>query len=222
VTVAKDKDGVTGGWLAVGLRPTRLPIQPGLYIRVSLLGADRLFFGDSLTNVLVAYSSKTHSTAEIAEAIADELRLEGLEAEAHSVDEVRDLDDYDAVVLGSALYIFRWRRNAVAFARRHAEALRARPVWLFSSGPFDRSAEEGEIPPVKGARRVFERIGARGHRTFGGRAVAPQFKDRLEREGKETDFRNFTQIRLWARSIAVELCAPLATTAPPGAAPAGA
>ncbi|MBB5815647.1 hypothetical protein RFN52_36505 [Streptomyces collinus] len=42
-------------------------------------------------------------------------------------------------------------------------------VWLFSSGPLDPSASERDIPPAPGVQRVMNRIGPRGHVTFGGR-----------------------------------------------------
>ncbi|GLW22607.1 hypothetical protein DI270_030560 [Microbispora triticiradicis] len=42
-------------------------------------------------------------------------------------------------------------------------------MWLFSSGPLDPSADEAEIPPVPQAARAPAALGARGHRTFGGR-----------------------------------------------------
>lgn len=165
-----------------------------------------------MPRVLVAYSSKTRSTAEIAEAIADEIRRSGIEAVAADVHERPDARDFDAVVLGSALYIFRWRRGARAFARRNARALLERPLWMFSSGPFDRSAEEGEVPMVKGARRIFERLHARGHKTFGGRAGSPRIQAALEKDGKPIDYRNFEQIRGWARGIAGDLRAPAGDT----------
>ena len=80
---------------------------------------------------------------------------------------MRTLDGVDAVVLAGALYAFRWHRDARRFARRFAEELRERPVWLVSSGPLDDSAAATEIPPVNRWPGVGE-LGARGHVTFGG------------------------------------------------------
>jgi hypothetical protein len=48
---------------------------------------------------------------------------------------VKDLGAYSAVVLGSAVYIGSWRKEAVKFLRANEKALADRPVWLFSSGP---------------------------------------------------------------------------------------
>ena len=89
-----------------------------------------------MTRVLVAYGSKRGSTAEIAGWIGDTLRGQGLDTEVADAGSVRDVTDYDAVVLGGALYEGRWHKEARRFARRHAAALSGRPVWLFSSGPL--------------------------------------------------------------------------------------
>lgn len=85
--------------------------------------------------------------------------------------EVDDLSCYSAVVLGSGVYAGRWLREAVRFARRHRDPLRRVPVWLFSSGPLDPSAREGDLPAVPGAVKVGDLVDAREHRTFGGRLV---------------------------------------------------
>ena len=92
--------------------------------------------------VLVAYASKYGATAEIAEKIGEVLNQAGLQTDISSVDRVRDLTPYDVVVLGSAVYIGRWRKEAVKFLKANESALAERQVWLFSSGP------SGEGDPV--------------------------------------------------------------------------
>jgi menaquinone-dependent protoporphyrinogen oxidase len=86
-------------------------------------------------NVLVAFASKHGPTAEIAEAVADRLRASGLTVECRRATDVTSVERYDAVVLGSAVSMRRWRRGARRFLRRHADALAQRPLWIFSSGP---------------------------------------------------------------------------------------
>jgi menaquinone-dependent protoporphyrinogen IX oxidase len=86
--------------------------------------------------VLVAHATKHGSTRGIAERIAERLCAAGLTAEALPVAGVRDFRGYDAVVLGSAIYMFHWLGEARSFARRHRADLAARPLWLFSSGPL--------------------------------------------------------------------------------------
>ncbi|MEU2413748.1 MULTISPECIES: flavodoxin domain-containing protein [Streptomyces] len=162
-------------------------------------------------HVLVAYATRYGSTAELARFIARTLREEGLEAEALPAAEVTDVAAYDAVVIGSALYMGRWRRDAGRLTRRHRDALRERAVWAFSSGPLDPSASERDIPPVPGARRAMERVRARGHVTFGGRLEAGA-EGRIARaildEGRGGDFRDFDAVARWARGIATEIETP--------------
>jgi menaquinone-dependent protoporphyrinogen oxidase len=163
--------------------------------------------------VLVAYGTRNGSTGGIAGMIADTLRGEGLTAQVRPAAEVSALDGYDAVILGGALYAGRWHRDAVRFARRHATALRERPVWLFSSGPLDDSADGGQLAAVHQVAVAMARTGAAGHVTFGGQLTgqARGFVARaMVRGGKGGDFRNRRQIEDWARSVAAQLDTPSA------------
>ena len=161
--------------------------------------------------VLVPYATKKGSTAGIAEAIGEELRGMGLEADVRPVNEVRDVGPYGAVVLGSAIYLGKWRKEALRFGERHAGELRGRPVWLFDSGPLNASPDEGKNEPVEAAAELARAIGARERVTFGGRLMpedAGMFMRRLMDSGKAGsygDFRNFDRIRGWAREIGAEL-----------------
>ncbi|AQZ70489.1 flavodoxin [[Actinomadura] parvosata subsp. kistnae] len=161
-----------------------------------------------LPKILVAYGSRNGSTAGIAEMIAAEFAEQGFEAEARPAGQVRDLGAYGAVVLGGALYNARWHPAARAFARRHAAALRGRPLWLFSSGPLDRSATATELPPVRHVAEAARSLGARGHVTFGGclTDTARGFIARsIVRNGRGGDFRDPGHIKEWAAKIASEL-----------------
>ncbi|MFI6645435.1 flavodoxin domain-containing protein [Streptomyces sp. NPDC050504] len=159
--------------------------------------------------VLVAYGSKNGSTAEIAQAVAEVLRKEGVTAQTRPAGLVTgDLTEYSAVIVGGALYAGRWHRDARRFVRRHRRALSRLPLWLFSSGPLDASAAERDLPPVPGVRRVEVRLDVRGHATFGGRLEqgAKGFVARMIlKSGKGGDFRDFEQVAVWAQRIAREL-----------------
>ncbi|MFC4495675.1 flavodoxin domain-containing protein [Streptomyces ovatisporus] len=158
--------------------------------------------------VLVAYSSKNQSTAEIASWIGAGLREQGLRADVAATEDVTDLSHYDAVVLGSAVYVGRWRRSATSFARRHHHRLLRVPVWLFSSGPLDPSATEGELPPTPGVARLAKRLGAEEHRTFGGRltdGAGGFLAGQMLREKMGGDFRNQQEVRAWSGDIASRL-----------------
>ncbi|MEO6043528.1 MAG: flavodoxin domain-containing protein, partial [Tepidiformaceae bacterium] len=101
--------------------------------------------------VLVAYASKHGSTAEIARAIALDLRADGLAVDVQQAGDVSAVQPYDAVILGSAVYMGHWLDAARDLAAREAVALRQRDVWLFSTGPI------GEPPkPAENAVDVSE------------------------------------------------------------------
>ncbi|MFE9255224.1 flavodoxin domain-containing protein [Streptomyces sp. NPDC006879] len=158
--------------------------------------------------VLVAYGTKHGATAGIAEQIGTSLREDGLDAVVLPADDVDDVRDYDAVVLGGALYAGHWSRKAKRCAERNADSLKHRPVYLFSSGPLDSSAEQQDVPPVPAVAQQMERLGAREHATFGGSVTAqtPGLMARvLVRSGKAGDFRNPERIQSWAHHISAEL-----------------
>ncbi|HEX6219834.1 MAG TPA: flavodoxin domain-containing protein [Acidimicrobiia bacterium] len=150
--------------------------------------------------VLVAYASKHGGTLGLAEWLTDALRESGLEVTLSPAEEVGDISGFDAIVLGGCLYVFRWHADARRFVKRHRDALSTKPVWLFSSGPLDETASETTIPPVRFVRKTITRLGARGHKTFGGRL--------LPRAGATLpvgDWRDRSQVEAWAAEIADEL-----------------
>lgn len=160
---------------------------------------------------MVAYATKSGATAGIAQTIGEELGRMGLESDVRPVDAVADLRGYDVVILGSAVYVGKWRKEALRFGSRHAPELRQRPVWLFESGPTDTTADEGKAVPAKAAVKLAEEIGARQHVIFGGKFGPEQVggftRSMIAKSDKSPygDFRNFDRIRAWARAIGTEL-----------------
>jgi len=169
----------------------------------------------SVAHVLVAYASKRGSTAEIAEAIADVLRQAGFEVDCKPAGEAQSLDSYDAVVLGSAVYMKRWRGDAKDFLRRHGEELSRLPFWVFSSGPVGDPGSTPDPSWLEPPRIVeqAQKLGVRDHVVFGGRVPANP-RGLIERSMvKNTpapyqDRRNWDEIRAWASRIASELQGP--------------
>ncbi len=157
--------------------------------------------------VLVTYGSTRGGTQGLAQMVADGLREMDCTVEVHPAGEVRGVDDYDAVIVGGALYAFRWHRAARHFVRRNTAGLRQRPVYFFSSGPLDDSAVTGDIPPVKGVAELMSRVGARGHVTFGGRLsqYARGFPASAMAKRLAGDWRDAGQVRTWAHTVAAQL-----------------
>lgn len=174
-------------------------------------------------NVLVAYATRHGATAGIADRIAGTLRSAGHQAVSIPVEDVKTPEDYDAVVLGGAAYMFHWLKPAVKFARRHADALATRPVWLFSSGPLGDSMVDPDGADILTSARPkeFDELVAllhpRGERVFFG-AYDPTAKpiglgERLVRHMPANaensmpagDFRDWDAIDAWAAEIAATL-----------------
>jgi menaquinone-dependent protoporphyrinogen oxidase len=171
--------------------------------------------------ILVTWGSQHGGTEGIAEILAEALRRDGIEVDARPAGRVDTLAGYDAVIVGGALYANRWHRAARRFVRRHVDELRRVPVWFFSSGPLDDSADRGELAPTGQVTALMARVGARGHVTFGGRlaADATGFPARAMAKEHAGDWRNPERIRAWADELARRL-----PTARPGVAidaPAG-
>jgi menaquinone-dependent protoporphyrinogen oxidase len=160
--------------------------------------------------VLVTAASRYGATSEIAEAVGDVLRKHGLDTTVAQPERVDDIEAYDAVVLGSAVYAGRWLKPASALVDRFGDALAARPVWLFSSGPVGDPPKPEEDPvDVAG---ILATTRARGHQVFAGRIVKRQlrFADRAivaALRVAEGDFRNWADIEGWAARIADTLSA---------------
>jgi menaquinone-dependent protoporphyrinogen oxidase len=157
--------------------------------------------------VLVAFASKHGSNGEIAEAIAAVLRDRGLAVDVVPAADVRSLAGFDAVLLGSGLYSATWLRDANRFVRTHREALAALPIWLWSSGPLDRSADFDDIPMTAHVTEAIGGLPIRGHRTFGGRLVAdaPEVAAGIIATHRTGDHRDFDAIRAWAQEVAAAL-----------------
>jgi len=163
--------------------------------------------------ILVTYGSKRGGTEGLARMVADALRAEGHTVDVVAARQAERVEDYDAVVVGGALYAFRWHSDAKRFVRRHAAALRTVPTFLFSSGPLDDSAGKAEIPPVKGVLALMEMVDARGHMTFGGRLApdAKGFPARAMAKKYAGDWRDPEQVRDWVSSIDAEIRARAAS-----------
>ncbi len=156
--------------------------------------------------VLVAYASKLGSTTEVARAIAAVLEREGHDVDTRPVREIRSLEGYDAVVLGSALYAAHWQRDANKFVDRHRDGLAARRVWLFSSGPLDSRLAAANLPITEHAAGIVAGIPYREHRTFGGRLAADAPVDpQVLKTHVIGDFRDWDAIGAWASAIAAEV-----------------
>lgn len=163
--------------------------------------------------VLVSAASKHGATAEIAEAIGRALAGEGYAVTVLPPDQVRSVEDYHGIVLGSAVYTGHWLGPAKDLASRCRDTLAARPVWLFSSGPVGdpsgKMAQGMTQIPVE-VPRIRATVGARDHRMFAGKLDRKKLNPAqrlslLVFRGLDGDFRDWAEIQRWAEGITDQL-----------------
>ncbi|MEU3644881.1 flavodoxin domain-containing protein [Lentzea sp. NPDC034063] len=162
-----------------------------------------------MTEILVAYATKMGATKEIAELIAARIRSASHEVVVLDAADVGSVEPYKAVVLGSALYAGRWRREAVKLLTRNEKLLRTRPLWLFHSGPLGTDLAPRQAP--RKVREIAARIGAEEPFTFGGR-LTPEtavgfIARKMATRPMAGDFRDRDEIDRWAYTIAQRLVA---------------
>lgn len=161
--------------------------------------------------ILVTYATRCGSTAEVAEAIAQELRQGDVQVDVSPIADVANLAPYEAVVIGSAIRVGNWLPEAVSFVKAHKAELEKVPTSYFTvcvtmkeDTPKNRQEVFGYLKPVRDILKPYEE----GY--FGGKIAADKLNlfERFmvwmvgEHEG---DFRNWTAIRGWANSLRTHL-----------------
>ena len=133
----------------------------------------------TIGHVLVAYSSKMGSTAEIAEAIGDELRKAGAEVDVSDARTAGPPFEYDAVILGSAVYAARWLKPARRYLKQNRQQMAHRPTWLFQSGPCGEGAQTQRTEPSPKIAAIAREIGVDFPVVFGGNLDPSRAKGRI-------------------------------------------
>jgi menaquinone-dependent protoporphyrinogen oxidase len=163
--------------------------------------------------ILVAFASRTGSTAGVAQAIAEVLIENGAEVDVRPMQEVKDVAPYRAVVAGSAVQGKQWLPEAMQFMQTFRGALSQRPFAAFSvcmtlairNGEQYRPQVAEWLSPVRSlVKPVSEGLFA-GVLDIG---KIPSLGDRLKFRlsvvfgvWSEGDHRDWEAIREWARGL---------------------
>jgi menaquinone-dependent protoporphyrinogen oxidase len=196
----------------------------------------------AMRTALVVHASRHGSTAGIADRIGEVLHGKGIQTAVASASSRPDPTGFDAVIIGSGIYLGRWLEDAIGFVERNRVTLVTKPVWLFSSGPLKGAnmSKPGSDPlvdalgpedgPGSGGHKqltaLATAVNARENHVFYGAydpADPPQtVPERLLRimpfsKGilPTGDYREWDVIEAWAGGIAAELLerVPAATLA---------
>ena len=161
--------------------------------------------------VLVTFASKYGSTAEIAEKINRVLFEEGLHSEVKPVEQISDISQYNAIVLGSAVYFGKWFKPAATYLKNKEAELAKKDVWLFSSGPPGNEMKSliGWRFP-KDLQNIADRIKPSDIVVFNG-SIDLNKLNSIEKmamkalKAKSSDYRDWDAIKTWAKGIATML-----------------
>jgi menaquinone-dependent protoporphyrinogen oxidase len=168
-------------------------------------------------SVLVAYSTRTGSTREVAEAIAEVLRNAQLSVEVARMVDLKRLGRYSAVVLGTPLYMGLMPGEMHRFLSRFRVQLGPIPQWLFVLGPIQGKPEEFSKAGEQAEKQLkrYSWILPLEIKILGGRfdidhlpfpfSLARRLPAFPIKDVPATDIRDWNDIRAWASRIARQL-----------------
>jgi menaquinone-dependent protoporphyrinogen oxidase len=163
-------------------------------------------------HILVAYASRAGSTAEVAQAIGQILREVGAEVDVCSVERVRSVAGYDALVLGSAIWAGRPLPEALRFAASQRRALAELPVAYFAlceilrvDTPANRDRARGFLAPLREIREPVALEAFAGKKDYS--SVHPFVRWLMIHvlHSPEGDWRDWDKIRAWAAGLPLRL-----------------
>jgi menaquinone-dependent protoporphyrinogen oxidase len=100
-----------------------------------------------MNDILVAYATMAGSTAEVAQAVADELTKSGLQVQVLPLDQVTNLQGYDGVVIGGPM-IMGWHRGALRFLKKHRKAFDRIPLAVFVTAMSVTQGDEVDLDGI--------------------------------------------------------------------------
>lgn len=158
--------------------------------------------------VVVSVASRHGATREIGTVIAQAFTDAGIDCDQVEPADLADVSGYDAVVIGSAVYLAEWLPEARDLVERIGPQLVGKPVWLLSSGLAGTPSKRGNSSLATTAR--IADLQARGHRHFPGKLdlLDLTLTERvavLAARGKYGDNRDLTAVRAWGDQLAAEL-----------------
>ena len=169
--------------------------------------------------VLIAYCTRSGSTAEVAEAMGEAIRDTGVRATVAPMEDLQGIPENAAVILGTAIYIGHFPKTFHQFVTRfHAELARVRP-WVFVLGPTEKNPRQFSVADEQARKELGKHHWLRvaDVRVLGGRfdpqhlrlpfpmSLIMKLPANPMARMPASDIRDWEWIRNWARAIAEHL-----------------
>jgi len=157
--------------------------------------------------ILVAYATRYGSTAEVAEAIGEELRKTGVAVDVRPVNDLEDLSPYRAAIIGSPIYMGKWLPESQVFIERNQQILRTIPVAYFAVG---LTVADGGAEILRKAEASMDQVRMLVNPVDTGIFPGKLESDRLSLtdrtiikliRAKAGDLRNWEAVRAWAQAV---------------------
>jgi len=170
-----------------------------------------------LSSVLVAFATRSGTTAEVAEAIAAAMQEAGVRAEMLAVSQVNSLAGREAVILGAPLYVGRFPKDFRHFLRLHRDALSTMHPWFFVLGPTRNEPKDFDAARTQAQRQLaqYPQLHPADLHVFGGRwstsslpfpfSLIRRLPGNPMSKMPAQDIRDWTAIRDWATGIARQI-----------------
>jgi len=161
--------------------------------------------------MLVAYATAAGSTAEVAEAIGEELRSTGAEVDVRLAKEVKDVRPYGAVIVGSGIRAGQLLSDATKFVQKNRETLSLVPVAYFvvcltmkDDTEENRSTVAAYLDPLRELVEPME-VGLFAGAVNPSSLPIPARMILKAMKISEGDYRDWEAIRAWARALHAKL-----------------
>jgi menaquinone-dependent protoporphyrinogen oxidase len=163
--------------------------------------------------ILVAYATRTRSTAEVADVISEVLTARGYAVDVKPVKERPSLDGYHAVILGSAIRMGAWLPEMLDFIRTNQARLDQIPTAIFTVHMLNtnkdndsRTAKNVYTKPIRKLITPVDEAFFAGQIDLAKLSFPDRVLTRLmvgESGPKVGDFREWDEIRAWAKEVSV-------------------
>ncbi len=162
-------------------------------------------------HILVAYATGTGSTGEVAEAIGEVIAQNEVNVDVQHVNDVDDISQYNAVVLGSSIRVGQWLPDAVQFLSTFRKALSQIPVAYFTTciAMINDTADNRRtvLAYMEPLQHVAPEVEPVGLGLFAG-SLSPSLRMVMPAAAQPYgDYRDWNLIRGWANEISSALLA---------------